>query len=316
MMIRVFVLLLLLWIVEGVVSENNVHPDTGTKNDVSNSVSDEDDVPCCTIGNYTFYSIVDVLNKVTSDTIISISSDVVLSSKVTLKSVNNITIAGQGNPTMSCNGIGSVKLESCNNVTIYGVGWKRCGSVSNPGIIFYSTSDITIQNCSFRHSIGKAVTLSKVSGNVSINNCQFTHNEYHNGHGAAIYYTSSHEQSTKLVINNSVFTLNGPAKSVVYIDNSNDKINGNISLLENSTFIKNEGVPIYIFYTSLIINNIISFKENKASKGGAIYSWNSIIKFDSKCNVSFCNNSAVELSIVLIPWCSLKRMQKLCLQVM
>jgi len=70
MMIRVFLLQLLLCIIEGVMGENDVHPGTDSKDDVSGLVSGEDDVSCCTIGNYTFYSIVDALNKVTSDTVL------------------------------------------------------------------------------------------------------------------------------------------------------------------------------------------------------------------------------------------------------
>ena len=101
-------------------------------------------------------------------------------------------------------------------------------------ILNNNSSNIVIQGCSFHNSTAQAVVLSNISGNVYINNCQFTHNKYHKGHGAAIYYTSSPEQSTQvqLVINNCNFTFNGPAESVVYIDNSNNKVNGLISLLQ------------------------------------------------------------------------------------
>jgi len=285
-MVRVFLLLLLLWKVEGVKSEN---PGTDTKNDDIVSSSDENNVSCCRNESCT---ITDVLNNVTSNTIINISTDVVLSSNVEIKRVENITIIGHGNPTVNCNGIGSVKFVSCNNVTIEGVSWERCGSVNNSGMEFYKAFNIAIQSCSFHHSTGKAVTLSKVSGNVSINNCQFTHNKYHKGHGAAIYYASCHEQSNQFVIENCDFTLNGLAESVIYVDYSNHKGNSNNSLLQNSTFIQNKGVPIYISHTTLVLNNTVLFKDNKATAGGAIYSSNSIIKFNDNCNVSFYNNAA------------------------
>ena len=291
-MIRlIFLLIFLIW---------NVDEVKGVKDDVSGSGSDEDEIPCCNIETIIFstgvYSIFDVLNNVTtSNTIINISTDVVLSSNVTLEGLNNITIIGQGNPTVNCNDIGSVKFVACNNVTIEGVIWERCGSTklsAYPGVKFYNSSNIFIKDSSFYNSTGQAVVLSNMSGNVYINNCQFTHNKYHKGHGAAIYYTSSPEQSTQvqLVINNCNFTFNGPAESVVYIDNSNNKVNGHISLLQNSTFTQNQGVPIYISHTSLILNNSVSFKDNKATAGGGIYSSNSVIKFDDKCNVSFYNN--------------------------
>ena len=103
MMMRIFLLLLLLWSVIGVNSVNPVYPSTDTEDDVSGSGSDgKDDLPCCSSGNYTFYSIVDVLNNVTSNTIIKISTDVVLSSNVTLKGINSIRIIGQGNSTVNC----------------------------------------------------------------------------------------------------------------------------------------------------------------------------------------------------------------------
>ena len=225
---RAFFLLLLLWSVDGVkcfksvqTDNNDVSGSGSNENDkcmhmfsddediaincsvvdqfnvyFSGSGSDEDNVPCCSSRNYTLYSIVDALNNVTSNAIINISTDVVLSSNVILEGLRNITIIGQGNPTVNCNDITSVKFVSCNNVTIENVHWKRCGSVNKPGIEFFNTSNIAIQSSSFYHLTGKAVALSKVSGNVSINNCQFTHNKYHKGHGAAIYYTPSHEQST------------------------------------------------------------------------------------------------------------------------
>ncbi|XP_065895376.1 outer membrane protein A-like isoform X2 [Dysidea avara] len=296
----VLLLLIILWNVDGlrrVMLEIDVHPSNDAEDDVSGLSSDKDEIPCCNIGNYTSYSIVDVLNNVTtSNTIINISTDVVLSSIVTLEGLKNITIIGQGNPTVNCNDIGSVKFVSCNNITIQGVNWERCGSIklpAYPGVKFCKSSNIFIKDSSFHHSRQHAVVLSNMLGNVYINNCQFTHNKYHKGHGTAIYYTTSSEQHTQvqLVINNCNFTFNGPAESVVYIDNSNNKVNGHISLLQNSTFIQNKGVPIYISHTSLLLNNSVSFKDNKATTGGGIYSRNSIIKFDDKCNVSFYSNS-------------------------
>ena len=80
--------------------------------------------------------------------------------------------------------------------------------------------------------------------------------------------------------------MNGPAKSVFYI--FNNKFN---AVLKDCKFIQNQGVPVYISHASLILNSFVSFKDNKATDSGAIYSSNSIIKFDDKCNVNFYNNS-------------------------
>ncbi|XP_065895842.1 probable outer membrane protein PmpF [Dysidea avara] len=194
-----------------------------------------------------------------------------------LQNLENITITGQGNPTVNCNGVGGIKFDSCSHVTIKGVSFKRCGRRSAyPGIEFYHSSNVIFDSCSFCYSIRRAVVLSKVSGKVYINNC-------HPEQGTQV----------QVVINNCNFALNGPTRSVVHIGDSNNVTDGPrcISLLQNSTFIQNRGVPIYVLHTSLILNNSVSFKDNKATAGGGIYSNNSIIKFNDKCNVSFYNNS-------------------------
>ena len=142
-----------------------------------------------------------------------------------------------------------------------------------PGIEINNSSNVIIQNYSFHHSEEQAVALSKVLGNVYINSCQFAHNKYHKGHGAAIYYTSSPEHSAQaqLIINDCKFTSNGPAESVVYIENQNSKLNNHVSILQNSTIILNQGAPIYISHTSLILNNSVLFKDNKATAGVGIH---------------------------------------------
>ena len=288
--ISVGILILLISNIEGLTTISSIIAKS------SGNQTDKNQVPCCILGNHHFNSIVQVLSNVTSNAIVTLVSDAVLSSIITLQNLENITITGQRNPTVNCNGVGAIKFDSCSNVTIKGISFKRCGRRSAyPGIEFYHSLNVILDSCSFRYSIRQAVVLSKVSGKVYINNCQFTHNKYYNKHGAAIYYTSSPEQGTQVqvAINNCNFALNGPTTSVVYIGDSNNVTDGPrvISLLQNSTFIQNRGVPIYISNTSLILNNSVSFKHNKATAGGGIYSNNSSIKFNDKCNVKFYNNS-------------------------
>ena len=91
-----------------------------------------------------------------------------------LKGIENFTIIGQGNSTVDCNGNGSVKFVSCNNVTVKNVNWE--GVVLTISQLFQELNftilpNTEIHNCSFHHSIGQAVVLSKASRNVSINNC-------------------------------------------------------------------------------------------------------------------------------------------------
>ncbi|XP_065894207.1 metabotropic glutamate receptor-like protein P [Dysidea avara] len=251
-------------------------------------------LPCCVSGNFTFHSIDDILNNISSDnTIVNITTDVVLSSNVILEGLENIMIIGHRNPVVKCNDVGAVKFISCKNITIEGIQWEECGS-DYPGIEFYNSSNVSFARCSFQNSKGKSVLLSEVSGNVHINNCNFTHNNEYSGHGAAILYlldtNSSESTKYKLVIQNCKFIFNRATQSVVYIDGSGSRIPGHVCLQDN-VFVNNTGVPIYISHTKLHIRGSVLFKGNTANSGGGIYSNNSNIIFYDKSDVNFISNS-------------------------
>ena len=294
------IFLLLFWIgnVEGVkrvIAEKDVSTNFTRDADVtsgSGSESDEGERPCCTIGDDVFYSLVDALNKAASNDIINITSRVVvLSSMVTLEGLDNITINGHINSaTVLCNDIGAVKFVDCNNVTMEDINWERCGSKNKPAIGVYNPSSIVFENCLLLYSKGQAVVLLNTSGIAYITNCHFAHNNEHRGHGAAIYYLSSTAQSVIIIDNNS-FESNGPAKSIVYIGALNHNY-PNHNYLQNSIFVNNCGVPIYISHTSLHLNGSVLFKGNEADIGGSFYSTSSTVTFDNNSNVSFSFNSA------------------------
>ena len=130
------------------------------------------------------------------DVLIQLTIDVILPSIVTLKDIKNITIIGHNNPTVSCGNTGGLYFISCRGCTLVGIIWNECGTLDNvtknfiPCLTFQNSSSITIQNCSFQHSIGQAVSLSEVSGAVNINHCKFEDNIHYRDHGAAIYYSS------------------------------------------------------------------------------------------------------------------------------
>ena len=186
--------------------------------------------------------------------------------------------------------IGAVKFVDCNNVTIEGLNLEQCGSKDKPAIGVYNSSSVVFGNCSFLYSMGQAAVLSNTSGTVYFKNCHFAHNNKHRGHGAAIYYLSSTVQSMMVIDDNS-FESNGPANSTVYIGALNNKY-PRCNYLQNSTFVSNLGVPIYLSHTNLQLYGSVLFKGNEAENGGGIYSTSSTVIFDDKCNVSFCNNSA------------------------
>jgi len=273
-----------------------------TKGIVNNSVADavssnydSDGTACCSIGgDQSFLVFAEALGNVSSNIAINITTNVELSSFVLLNDTENVTIIGHENPTVNCNGIGALKFVSCDNISIEGINWENCGSNSETetvsAIEFYNSSKITVQNCSFQQSRCQAITLSKVSGNVHINNCQFTNNSNYRGHGAAIRYTSENNQLL-LLIESCEFSFNGAAKSIVHCDYST-KNSSNHVLLQNSMFIDNQGVPIYIQNATLHLKGKVLFERNIAPDGGAIYSSSSLVIFDDQSDILFCNNFA------------------------
>ncbi|XP_065894020.1 uncharacterized protein [Dysidea avara] len=279
---------------------------------------------CCVTGNFTFHSIDDILNNISSNnTILNITNDVELSSIVTLEGLENIMIIGHRNPVVKCNDVGAVKFIYFKNITIEGIQWEGCGSKDYPGIEFYNSSDIyfercsfynskgksvllsevsgsailhynssdiSIESCSFYNSTGQAVVLSNVSGNINISSCTFTHNNHYTGHGGAIHYTPKTSFISQLIIEHSNFSFNSIAQSVIYLDGSAAKHLHHNSV-QNSVFISNQGVPIYILHTNLHLSGNVLFRGNKARTAGGIYSNYSTVIYDDKCSVNFEGNS-------------------------
>ena len=257
----------------------------------------QDKLPCCVSGNFTFHSIDDILNNISrNSTIVNITNDVELSSFVTIEGVENIMIIGHRNPVVKCNDVGAVKFISCNNITIESIQWEGRGSKDYPGIEFYNSSNVSFERCSFHNSKGKSVLLLEVSGNVYINNCNFTHKYEYSGHGSAIHYSpnTNRHYRHKLVVQNSKFISNRARESVVYIDGSGSGITGHVYIQDN-VFVNNTGVPIYIANNAnLHIRGSVLFKDNTAKSGGGIYSRNSAVIFCEKSDVNFINISATD----------------------
>ena len=261
----------------------------------SGTVVDQVIKPCCVIGDRSFHSLASAVHTLINNSIIKIiEPSVVLNTNISLEKLENISVIGQGTPIVNCNSIGAISFFSCNNVTIKGINWENCGSIdgsSYPGISFYKSSNLTIQSCSFSSSAGQALLLSEASGNIHINNSVFTHNNQYRGHGAAVEYIpadTAHTQA-RLVIDKCSFSNNGVAKSIVYIGSSEVRFN---SYIQNSVFISNEAVPIYLSNHKLHISGNVLFKQNMAIAGGGIFSSSSIVIFKNNSNITFCNNSA------------------------
>ena len=152
---------------------------------ITNSNSSQE---CCTEEGCMCASLSIALQYIDSNTIINItSSSVMLEESVKLGSgytpgsgnLTNITITGS-NVTIMCNNSGSVYCESCDDVMIEGITWDRCGDPNGTniaGVTFNGTSNISLINCTFQHSMHiTAVHFLQVSGTASINNCNFLSN--------------------------------------------------------------------------------------------------------------------------------------------
>ena len=153
-----------------------------------------------------------------------------LTSNITLSGHVNISIIGYNNPTIKCSDGGGLKFTDCHNCTIEGITWYGCGAENFncrniPVIEFYHSTNITIQNCTFQHSVGQTVVLLEVSGN-AIHHCNFLHNKLYKGHGTTVYCSSNNLQKVTqqvFTISNTNFSNNEGTKRIVYIDQCSNK---------------------------------------------------------------------------------------------
>ena len=137
-----------------------------------------------------------------------------------------------------------------------------------PVLQLYNSSIVTIKNCVFQHSVGQAVVLSGVSGDININYCNFLHNKQYKGHGIAIHYTSTYYTSypLNLVISNYKFFYNEGTKSILYLGKSFPKPYEHLCL-QNSDFHLNKGVPVYLSNQNLYISGEMNLYKNVAENG-------------------------------------------------
>ena len=256
----------------------------------------------CIYGNCTCNSLDHALANLTSNVLIIITTDVILSSLIKASDLQTISIIGHNNPTVNCKS-GGIHFTFCHNCIFQGITWDRCGveiadNLTEPGIKLNYSSNVTIQNCNFQHSVGQALVLSEVSGDLNINNCNFVNNSHYRGHGAATHYSymynakkSSHNQFV-FTINICTFTNNKHIiRNLVYIENGLF-IKYHKIFLSNSIFSGNQGIPVYVINHNVYINGKVLFKNSVAVDGAGIYiSDHSTIMFGENSNTKFINNS-------------------------
>ena len=244
-----------------------------------------------------YYSFDHALGNLTSNAWISLTNDVQLSSVIQLVSLTNISIVGYNDPTVNCNH-GGLHLLSSYTITIRGIVWEGCGTNNSgnthPVLQLYNSSNMTIENCSFQHSVGQVIVLTGVSGDVKINQCKFLFNTQFNGHGTAILYLSNYLYNSELnfTITNSDFCYNKGAESIVYFGQSSTMLTEYI-LIHNCNFSHNKGVPVYLSNTNLYFNGNNGFYSNTANNGaGILISDYSNVSFHQSAIVNFRGNVA------------------------
>ena len=232
---------------------------------------------------------------------INITTDVTLSSLVTVSDIENVTIIGHNSPTVNCkDDSGGIHLNFCYNCIFQGIAWDGCGNNSvnshtEPGLKLNNSSNITINNCSFQHSKGPAVLLSEVSGDVNINHCNFVHNNHYRGHGAAIHYSSnngasSHNKLSVFTISDCNFAYNY-AKILVHFENTISAKHYNNITFHSCKFCHNHGASVYAINQNIYLNKKIIFQNNTAENGAGIYiSDHSTVIFGENSNATFIKN--------------------------
>ena len=156
---------------------------------IINTTGGSDNTTCCVDGECDCSSLSTALRYITSSTAINITSQVVeLNNTITMGSAYgssmlspllNIKICGLDAATIKCNNRGSVYCESCYNVVIERITWDKCGNPNrsnSAGLEFNAIGNVSFQNCTFQRSQVSAVAIQNMSGNVTVNHCNFLSN--------------------------------------------------------------------------------------------------------------------------------------------
>ena len=260
----------------------------------SNVVNGEDGNSriCCLHESCSYSSLDQCLTNLTSNVLITITTDVTLSSLVITSNLSNVSIIGHNYPTVNCKSVSGLHFVICHGCTIQGITWDGCGSSVVPGLKFSYSSNVKIQNCTFQHLLGQAVVLLGLLGDVNICDCKFTNNNDYKGHGAAIQFLSNDTRNSFLYVltisrcNFSYNTMN----SLIYFENA--RLNFVKAILINFTFYRNHGISLYAINSHIYLIGKSFFQNNLAENGAGIYIKDySYVIFD-KTSITFIKNSA------------------------
>ena len=278
------------------------------------AVIDSDGIVQCEDYKYNFECLSKTCNCrglqefVTDSGMANVTAEVVTLDKPLVLEENNYTLIGHNNPTVICVKNSHLILRSSYNVTIEGINWVGCGGNFfdlQPAIfiaLIRNGFTITIQKCSFKNSRGSAIEYdirtSNTAGDIIINHCNFTNNNYFKGHGAAIFYRTLYGN---LTISNCNFNYNQILKSVIFVEKQVFPVTEDILqvYINSCNFCNIQGVAVYLSNSiNLYIDGEVLFDNNEAENGAGIYaSYHTLVVFDKSSTVNFMNNKVTNGTI-------------------
>ena len=295
MLFKIFVVVLLAGqCVDG--NERTLHVRESMINFYSSKNNNPSHSTTCHIESESCYSLFDqALANISSNSMINITTNSTLSFHNILQGLQNIQIIGYNNPTVYCTTIiGALQFISCTNCIIRGITWSGCGGIVHdnnyPVLEFDSSSNVKIEKCTFKRSKGQTIVLSGMTGDVTINDCQFYNNKYlGNAGGAVIDIAKQGNYQVNVTVRNCNFTDNEGTSSIISINQSTD---GDISF-HDFIFSNNIGTAIYLNHQDLHLYGEAYFKNNMARNGGGMFiTNNSNVYFDKNSSVEFSQNLA------------------------
>ena len=195
-----------------------------------------DSSSCCIEGTCLCGSLYEALLNVENDTVINITSSLVILHNAThMETKNNITIISNG-ATVTCNDSGSLDCLYCSNVIIKGITWDQCGDPNHPhihyAIGFGITINVSIIACIFQYSkVCIVVAVYQLSsGILQVHNSRFLFNHIVNLSqctGAGLYATLLINDGEYRGIQNSHVSIRGTLfyhNAVPYVQQDNDII--------------------------------------------------------------------------------------------
>ena len=275
------------------------------------------DTQGCLDGDHPCFSLDYALYNLQSYDCVNVTSNnVSLSTLVELNDTHAIAIRGQGNTIVMCSNNSRISCKYCSNVVIENITWNGCGNHTNVvqsihgAINFQEIANLTIKNCTFQYSIGRALTIWTVSGLIELLDTRVIFNanydpiycypdqsetfrcntEHFNVSGGVRIQESAAETNVSIV--NCIFEHNGHFGNITNSDNKSE-VPGGQEIADGAGLLFDN---INNYTVNLLIQNS-KFSSNRGRTGAGAFirtiNSSSIIIVDT----NFTNNSVLDFRI-------------------